>query len=119
MTTTDYQSGLTRAFALLGRRWNGLILAALAHGPAGFGQLRERVPGISDRLLADRLHELTDTGLVTRTVIPGPPTRWNYALTEHGKAFVIPLAALAVWGAQHLPPPVRGLAGGSSTPGPV
>ncbi|MGW0949711.1 winged helix-turn-helix transcriptional regulator, partial [Streptomyces sp. NPDC002623] len=54
MTTTDYLPGLTRAFALLGRRWNGPILAALAHGPVGFGQLRERIPGISDRMLADR-----------------------------------------------------------------
>ena len=104
MTTADLLPGLTRALALIGRRWNGLILAALAHGPAGFGQLREQVPGISDRMLADRLHELADTGLVTRTVIPGAPARPVYALTEHGKAFVIPLAALAVWGAEHLVP---------------
>ncbi|SOE78540.1 transcriptional regulator, HxlR family [Streptomyces sp. OV198] len=61
---------LTRAFALLGKRWNGLVLAALAQGPAGFGEVRERVPGISDRMLADRLHELAVAGLLTRTVQP-------------------------------------------------
>ncbi|PBD01469.1 HxlR family transcriptional regulator [Streptomyces sp. Ag82_O1-15] len=61
---------LTRAFALLGKRWNGLVLAALAQGPAGFGEVRERVPGISDRMLADRLHELPVAGLLTRTVQP-------------------------------------------------
>lgn len=41
---------LAHAFALLGRRWSGLVLAALAKGPAGFGEVRERVPGRADRL---------------------------------------------------------------------
>ncbi len=88
---------LTHAFALLGRGWSGLVLAALAKGPAGFGEVRERVPGISDRLLADRLHELAAAGLLTRT-----PQRSSYALTPHGNAFLIPLAALAVWAEEHL-----------------
>jgi DNA-binding HxlR family transcriptional regulator len=95
---------LTRAFALLGKRWNGLVLAALAAGPAGFGEVRERVPGISDRMLADRLHELAVAGLLTRTVHHGPPLRSSYALTPNGNAFLIPLAALAVWAEEHLPP---------------
>ncbi|MCX4431247.1 winged helix-turn-helix transcriptional regulator [Streptomyces mirabilis] len=47
-----------------------MVLAALAQGPAGFGEVRERVPGISDRMLADRLHELAVAGLLTRTVQP-------------------------------------------------
>jgi len=93
---------LTRAFALLGKRWSGLVLAALAKGPAGFGEVRERVPGISDRMLADRLHELAAAGLLTRTVHHGPPLRSCYALTPHGNAFLIPLAALAVWAEEHL-----------------
>jgi DNA-binding HxlR family transcriptional regulator len=93
---------LTHAFTLLGRRWSGLVLAALAQGPAGFGEVRERVPGISDRMLADRLHELAAAGLLTRAVHHGPPLRSSYALTPHGDAFLIPLAALAVWAEEHL-----------------
>lgn len=93
----------TRAFALLGKRWNGLILAALAKGPADFAQLRERVPGISDRILADRVQELTTVDLVTRTVQPGPPPRTRYTLSPHGNAFLIPLASLIVWAEDHLP----------------
>ncbi|MBK3574356.1 helix-turn-helix transcriptional regulator [Streptomyces sp. MBT65] len=88
---------MTHAFALLGRRWSGLVLAALAQGPAGLGEVRERVPGISDRMLADRLHELAAAGLLTRT-----SQRSCYALTPHGDAFLIPLAALAVWAEEHL-----------------
>lgn len=97
-TTTDLErpelsptiAALTRAFALLGKRWNGLVLAALAKGPGGFGEVRERVPGISDRMLAERLHELAVAGLITRTVHHGPPLRSSYALTPHGNAFLIP-----------------------------
>ncbi|MGW0424951.1 winged helix-turn-helix transcriptional regulator [Streptomyces sp. NPDC003015] len=102
---------LARAFALLGGGWTGLILAALAEGPIGFDQVRERVPGISDSVLVDRLQELTTVDLVTRTVGPGPPTRTLYALTPHGNAFLIPLAALLVWAEEHLP------ASGSPTSG--
>jgi DNA-binding HxlR family transcriptional regulator len=63
---------LTRAFALLGNRWTGLIIAALARGPADFAQVREWFPGITDVMLAHRLHELTAVDLITRTVQPGP-----------------------------------------------
>ncbi|MGW1784818.1 winged helix-turn-helix transcriptional regulator [Streptomyces sp. NPDC002143] len=93
----------TWAFALLGRRWNVLILAALAKGPAGFAQLRERVPGISDRVLADRLQELTAVDLVARTGDPGPSASTRYTLSPHGNAFLIPLAAVIVWAEDHLP----------------
>ncbi|WP_063776890.1 winged helix-turn-helix transcriptional regulator [Streptomyces viridochromogenes] len=94
---------MTRAFGLLGKRWTGLIIAALARSPAGFAQVRERVPGISDSMLSDRLGELTALDLVNRTVQPGLPTRTLYALTSHGNAFLIPLAALMVWAEEHLP----------------
>ncbi|MER5916683.1 helix-turn-helix domain-containing protein [Streptomyces sp. NPDC001982] len=94
---------LTRAFALLGRRWNGLIIAALAKGPADFAQVRERVPGISDLMLAQRLQELTAVDLVARNDQPGPSSRTHYALSPHGNAFLIPLAALLVWAEDHLP----------------
>ncbi|MGW1756395.1 winged helix-turn-helix transcriptional regulator [Streptomyces mirabilis] len=107
---------LTRAFALLGKRWNGLVLAALAQGAAGFGEVRERVPAIGDRMLADRIHELAVAGHLTRTVHHGSPLRslphsrfrssggTPIALNPHGNAFLIPLAALAVWAEEHLPP---------------
>ncbi|MFF1300053.1 MULTISPECIES: winged helix-turn-helix transcriptional regulator [unclassified Streptomyces] len=93
---------LTRVFTFLGDPWNGLIIAALAKGSTDFAQVRERVPGISDDTLADRLQDLTALGLVTRTARPGPSPRSRYALAPHGNAFLIPLAALIVW-AQDLP----------------
>ncbi|MFI0813729.1 winged helix-turn-helix transcriptional regulator [Streptomyces echinatus] len=100
---TDGSSAITRAFALLSRRWNGLILMALAKDPADFAQIRERVPGISDRMLAQRLQELTAIDLIAQDVRPGLSSRTRYALSPHGKAFLVPLAVLFLWAEDHLP----------------
>ncbi|MBE1593972.1 MULTISPECIES: winged helix-turn-helix transcriptional regulator [Streptomyces] len=93
---------LTRASSLLGRLGTGLIVTALAKGPADVAQLRERLPGLSDGLLTRRLRELTTLGLVTRTAHPGTPTSTVYTLASHGKALLIPLTALTIWAEGHL-----------------
>jgi len=94
---------LTRAVALLGTRGIGLIITALAKGPADLHLIHERVPGLSDGLLTRRLREMTALGLVARTDHPGTPTPTVYTLAAHGKALLIPLAALTVWAEDHLP----------------
>ncbi len=110
---------LTRAFALLGEPWNGLIIAALAKGPADFAHVRGRVPGISDDTLTDRLRDLITLDLVIRTVrTGGPPPRSRYALAPHGNAFLIPLAALTVWAQDHLPARDSPAPGGPLAPRP-
>ncbi|MGY4922246.1 winged helix-turn-helix transcriptional regulator [Streptomyces sp. 900105755] len=101
--SADTSPAITRAFALLSNGWNGLILMALAKGSADSAQIRERVPGISSRLLARRLRELSAMDLVTQDVRPGPSSRTRYALSPHGKALLIPLAVLFLWAEDHLP----------------
>ncbi|MEW2051119.1 helix-turn-helix domain-containing protein [Streptomyces sp. NPDC005476] len=93
---------LTRAFSLLGRRGTGLIITALARGPADVTLVVQRLPGLSEAVLTRRLRELTTLGLVTRTAAPGTPSRSSYALASRGKALLIPLAALTVWAEDHL-----------------
>ncbi|MGY5104389.1 winged helix-turn-helix transcriptional regulator [Streptomyces sp. 900105245] len=102
--SADGSPAITRAFDLLNKRWNGLILMVLAKGPADFAQIRERVPGISDRMLAQRLRELTAIDLITQDIRPGLSSRTRYALSAHGKAFLVPLAVLFLWAEDHLPP---------------
>ena len=51
---------------LLGRRWSGVILRELLHGTDRFSDLRRAIPGLTDRLLADRLDEFEAEGLLTR-----------------------------------------------------
>ncbi|MFJ3221613.1 winged helix-turn-helix transcriptional regulator [Kitasatospora sp. NPDC086801] len=94
---------LTRVFELLGKRWSGIMVAVLSHGPAYFSELRRTIPGISERMLSDRLTELADAGLVLREVDAGPPLRVSYRLTEAGVALKPALTELSLWADRHLP----------------
>jgi DNA-binding HxlR family transcriptional regulator len=67
---------------LLGRRWTGVILRCLLGGEQRFSELRRTIPGLSDRLLAERLDELEQFGLVQRCVADEQVT---YHLTDRGE----------------------------------
>jgi DNA-binding HxlR family transcriptional regulator len=96
-------TALTRAFAFLGKRWNGVLLGTLVQGPAGFAELKRAVAGISDSVLSERLSELAGAGLVLRVVDEGPPVAVTYQVTEAGLALVPALEALTSWAATSLP----------------
>ncbi|MFB7493460.1 winged helix-turn-helix transcriptional regulator [Streptomyces sp. NPDC056161] len=100
-------SGIARVFQLLGKRWTGPIVAVLTDGPAYFTDLRRAIPGLSERMLSDRLTELGSAGLVLREVDEGPPLRVSYRLTEAGGALEPALDELAAWAKLHLPPDRR------------
>jgi DNA-binding HxlR family transcriptional regulator len=93
---------LTRVFTLLGKRWTGLILGVLIEQPTHFAELRRAIPGISERMLSDRLSELTEAGLVLREVVEGPPLGVRYRVTESGEALRPALDELRQWAEQHL-----------------
>jgi DNA-binding HxlR family transcriptional regulator len=86
------------AIELIGKRWSGAILSALTEGPQRFGELCQAVPGMSDRLLSQRLRELEAEGLVERTVEAGAPPRVSYSLTEKGSGLSPALRELHAWG---------------------
>ncbi|MEU8679946.1 helix-turn-helix domain-containing protein [Streptomyces sp. NPDC048611] len=86
---------LTSAFEVLGQKWNGIILHTLAQRPARFGELRRAVPGISDRVLSSRLHDLVTSGLITPTRLPPGPVA--YTLTADGHALTPALDRVAGW----------------------
>lgn len=96
------ENAVTHVFAVLGKRWSGLLLAALMSGPGHFAELRRAVPGISERMLSDRLAELASLGLVLRSVEEGPPLRVSYRLTEAGMALKPAMAELTRWAEEHL-----------------
>ena len=86
-----------RAVELIGKRWTGAILRVLLDGPARFGEIQERVPDLSDRLLSERLKELEDAGIVTRDVGEGRPVCVTYSLTKRGQALKPVLDELGAW----------------------
>ncbi|GAA4907429.1 hypothetical protein GCM10023334_004820 [Nonomuraea thailandensis] len=96
-------AALTRAFALLGKRWSGPVLGSLRAGPAGFRELSRAIGGVSDSVLSDRLSELAKAGLIARTVDAGPPVTVTYELTDSGKALMPALHELSQWAEHHLP----------------
>ena len=96
-------AALARAFGFLGKRWNGVLLATLRSGPAGFSELRRAVAGISDSVLSDRLGELCRAGLVHRTVHEGPPVAVVYELSDSGRALIPALRELTTWAQENLP----------------
>lgn len=93
---------ITRVFTLLGKRWSGLIIVSLLAGPVRFSELVRLVPGLSERMLAERLGELTAAGLVERDVERGPPVSVRYGLTDRGEALRPALAELERWGQEQL-----------------
>ena len=97
------EAAVNSVFAVLGKRWTGLVLAALMSGPGHFTELRRAVPGISERMLSDRLAELNQLGLVIRSVEEGPPLRVSYRLTDAGMALKPAMIALTSWAEEHLP----------------
>ncbi|MBN6189243.1 helix-turn-helix transcriptional regulator [Aneurinibacillus sp. BA2021] len=88
------------AFELLGKRWTGLIIQSLIHGPMRFGEIKEVIPHMSDRMLAERFKELEQADIVVRHVYPETPVRIEYELTEKGKALKPVMDQVQCW-AEH------------------
>lgn len=94
-----------QAMELIGRRWTGAILRVLINSPHRFSELLATIPGLSDRLLSERLRELEAEGLVIRHVLPGPPVRVEYSLTERGHDLEEVIRAISAWAEKWLPVP--------------
>ena len=88
--------GLQQALELIGGRWTGSILLAVLSGARRFSDIRVAVPGVSDRLLCDRLRRLEAEGLLERHTATDP-SLVGYAPTEAGQALVPALRALSEW----------------------
>lgn len=102
-STTQDQAGngvcphFHAAIELIGKRWTGAILCALTEGPQRFAELARAVPGLSDRLLSQRLRELEEEGLVERAVESGAPVRVTYSLTQKGAELQPAISELKSW----------------------
>jgi len=96
------------AVELIGRRWTGAVVRLLTERPQRFTQILGQVPGLSDRLLTERLRELESEGLVERTVLAGPPVRVEYALTIKGHELEPVVMAIATWAEKWLDAPEGG-----------
>mgnify|MGYP000871442743 CR=1 FL=1 len=85
----------------LGDKWSMLLVIMLAQEPQRFGQLRKRLPDISQRMLTQTLRMLVRNGLATRTVFPTRPPSVEYALTTAGQTLLVALNTLVAWAEEH------------------
>lgn len=84
-------------------RWGVLTLMVLRDGTLRFSELRRRVGGVSERMLAQTLRWLEDDGLVARRSYPVVPPHVEYSLTPLGEEAATRVAALADWIETNLP----------------
>lgn len=87
----------THAMEIIGRRWTGAIIRSMLAGARRYSEIAAAVPGLSDRLLSERLKELESEGIVERTVTPSTPVRIDYVLTEKGRDLAVVVREVADW----------------------
>ncbi len=84
-------------------RWGVLVLVALLGGTHRFSDLRRKVNGVSEKMLAQTLKSLERNGFVERIAYPVVPPHVEYKLTELGRDIGEKVEALADWVEVHLP----------------
>jgi len=92
--------GTARALDLVGERWALLVVRELLLGPKRFTDLRAGLPNASPNVLAQRLRELEEGGVVRRRTLAPPASAKVYELTAWGRQLEPVVASLGRWGAQ-------------------
>jgi DNA-binding HxlR family transcriptional regulator len=103
----DYEQycPLAHALGVVGERWTLLVVRELLHGPKRYTDLVEGLPGIGTNVLASRLRDLEQFGVVRKRKLPPPAASTVYELSEYGSELEEVMCALARWGARSLGPP--------------
>lgn len=93
--------GLGPALDVVGGKWKALLLWEIEQKPLRFGELKRRVPGVSEKMLIQQLREMEADGIVHREVLDRVPPHVEYSVTELGRTLNIALSPLAEWGKKY------------------
>lgn len=83
---------------LISNRWRVLILRDLMGGARRFGQLKNSIGSITQKVLTSNLRAMEEAGLLTRTVFPEVPPHVEYELTDLGYSLQPVLDSMVAWG---------------------
>jgi DNA-binding HxlR family transcriptional regulator len=86
---------------IIGGKWKPLILFYLQGQTRRFGQIQKLLPGVTKKMLTQRLRELERDGIVHRKVFAQVPPRVEYSLTRHGQSLRPILELMSGWGDKH------------------
>lgn len=94
---TPFCPAYSQAIEIIGRRWTGSIIRSMLAGAARYSEILAAVPGLSDRLLSERLKQLELEGIVARTVVPSTPVQIEYRLTDKGLDLAAVVRSVNEW----------------------
>ena len=101
---TDAEATLLDMQTVVGRKWQPVLVHHLLEaGPLGFSALKERVDGISSKMLSESLDDLEAADIVTRDLVSEKPVRVEYDLTPAGESLEGLIAEMVAWGSAHAP----------------
>jgi DNA-binding HxlR family transcriptional regulator len=97
-----YNCPVEATLDVIGGKWKALILFWLRDQVCRFGELRRKIPDVSERMLTQQLRELEDHGVVHREVYAVVPPRVEYSLTPYGRTLGPITELMCAWGKKHI-----------------
>lgn len=92
---------------LFGDRWTLLLIRDLFYGPRKFSDFSASPEKIPTNILSDRLKRLVENGIAEKHAYCERPKRYEYKLTERGRALGPVLKEIALWANAHIPGTVQ------------
>jgi len=84
---------------IIGGKWKPIILYHLGNeGTKRFGEMKQKMPNITQKMLTQQLRELEHDGLVHRRVYAEVPPKVEYSLTDFGRTIIPVMQNLCQWG---------------------
>ena len=97
-----YILGIEATLEIFGGKWKALITYILTFGTKRTGELQRLIPGISQKVLIEKLKELEKDGIIEKHVYEEMPPKVEYKLTEYGQSFSNILYAMCFWGRENI-----------------
>ncbi|MDN2453335.1 helix-turn-helix domain-containing protein [Lactobacillus sp. UCMA15818] len=94
----SYHIGVEVTLDVIGGKWKPIILCHLGNGPLRTGELRRRIPNITQKMLTQQLRELEEDQIITRKVYKQVPPKVEYYLSDEGKTLRQLLVTMSIWG---------------------
>jgi DNA-binding HxlR family transcriptional regulator len=102
MPNKPYMCPVEALVDVIGGKWKIPILSLLYQGTRRYGELRQRLPGLTERVLTMQLRDLEESGLVLRTVYAEVPPKVEYSVTEMGLSLKPVLRVMLNWSENYL-----------------
>jgi DNA-binding HxlR family transcriptional regulator len=97
-----YSYGLAAVLRIISGKWKPLILYFLLGGPKRYGELKQTIKGVSDKVLIQQLKELEVDRVLVRTDYKEVPPRVDYTLTPLGRSLADAIVPLCTWGTENM-----------------